>query len=168
MLTTTNTQKSINLAPKSTLFSDINDNYSALHNIQPTTTTVKHDYFLLWIEPDLAAPGRCEFTITSCSLYKDILTEESGLESLIVITFDIKDVDGQHYQVVERFFDFKPQQTQGRIFDFFSDLFKALGIEGGIDSEELIGRTGFATLQYLPSDDGTLSWGRLSDFSTNK
>nr|WP_320024564.1 hypothetical protein [uncultured Acetobacterium sp.] len=168
MLTTTTTQKSINLAPKFTLFTDINDDYAALHNIHPTTTTEKYDDFLIWIEPNLAAPGRCEFTITSCSRYKDILTEDYGLESLIVITFDIKDVDGLRYQVVERLFDFKSQQTQGRIFDFFSDLFDALGIEGGIDSEELIGRTGYATLQYLPSDDGTLSWARLSDFSTNK
>lgn len=168
MLTTTNTKKSINLAPKFTLFTDINDNYSALHNIQPTTTTEKYDDFLIWIEPNLADPGRCEFTITSCSRYEDILTEEYGLNSMIAITFDIKAIDGRRYQIVERLFDFKPQQTQGRIFDFFSDLFKALGIEGGIDSEELIGRTGFATLQYLPSDDGTLSWGRLSDFSTDK
>lgn len=168
MQTNKNTNNQVNHLQNFTLFADINNNYSALYNLQPTADTKKQDDFLIWIEPDLAAPGRCEFTITNCLMFKSIQTVDYGLKNLIVITFKIKDVNDDYYQIEERLFHHKPQQTHGRIFDFFSDLFNALGIAGGIDAEELIGKTGFATLHYLPSDDGTLSWGRLSDFSTDK
>jgi hypothetical protein len=165
MQTNKNTNNQVNHLQNFTLFADINNNYTALHNLQPTADTKKQDDFLICIEPDLAAPGRCEFTITSCLRFENIQTEEYGLKNLLAISFRIKDINGRFYEIEERFFSHKPQQTHGRIFDFFSDLFHALGIEGGIDAECLIGETGFATLQYLPSDDGSLSWARLSDFS---
>ena len=125
------------------------------------------DDFYICLKADTAAPGRCEIKITSCLKFKDVQTKW-GLKDQISLTFDVVDVYGKLYQIEERVFCPGPQQTKGRYFTLFGDLFRIFGSKSGTTANSLVGKAGYATLAYTISEDQSQSWPNLTDFSTQR